>query len=252
MRKALIGYAGVFVLAFLLFLLAGLPTAVVLEHVVLPEGLRVSNPRGSVWSGQATLADRHGPLGDIDWRLDILPLLVGRLGAELHFHGPLGEARGHLLLDNPVLELRDLELSLDVLAITSRPPAWFPTRGRLLGTIEQARLDTNGLQQLDGQLSLQQAGLTFPKELALGDFVIDLVTEQGSIIGDITSSDRPLRAGGQVRITQGSRYQLDLTLRPHSTADPALEDALALAGRPTADGSVSLTRRGDLRQWLTN
>jgi len=252
MRRLIITYVGAFLLALLLFLLAGLPAGVMLERVALPEGLDVSHPRGSVWSGQATLADRHGPLGDIDWRLDILPLLVGRLGADLHFHGPLGEARGHLLLDEPALEIQDLELSLDALAITSRPPAWFPTRGRLLGTIKQARLDTNGLQQLDGQLSLQQTGLTFPMELALGDFIVDFATANNTVTGTITSSDKPLSARGQVQITQGSRYQLNLTLRPDGAADPTLKDALALAGRPAADGSVSLTQRGDLRQWLTN
>jgi len=252
MRKALIGYASVFLLAFLLFLVAGLPASVVLERVALPEGLEVSNPRGSAWSGQATLADRHGPLGNIDWRLDILPLLLGRLGADLHFDGPLGEARGHVRVDSPAITIRNLDLSLDILAITSRPPALFPTRGSLVGRIGEARVDADGIARLEGQLSLQQTGLTFPMELALGDFMVDFATANNTITGTISSSEKPLSARGQVRITQGSRYQLNLTLRPDSEADPALKDALALAGRPAADGSVSLTQRGDLRRWLGN
>ena len=252
MKRTLIGYASVFLLAFLVFLVAGLPASVALERVTLPQGLEVGHADGSIWAGQATLADAHGPLGTVDWRLDVFPLLLGRVGADLRFDGPLGQGRGHVRLDEAAVDIEDLELSLDVLAVTSRPPALFPTRGQLVGTIAAARLGGAGITRLDGQLSLQQTGLTFPMELALGDFMVDFNTSNDVITGTITSSEEPLSARGQVRVVDGMRYQLNLTLRPDAQADPALRDALALAGRPAADGSVTLVQRGNLSRWLGN
>lgn len=250
--KTVAGYAGLFLLAYLLFLLAGLPAQLAIERIDIPEGLKLTNPQGSAWSGQAALSDSRGPLGDVRWQLDILPLLIGRLGANMQFDGPLGKARAHVWVNESELDISELDLTLDVLAITSRPPGLAPTRGQLTGRIDHAHADATGITLVEGQLRLQQAALTFPGELELGDFTVDFTTTGKIVTGTITSSEEPLSARGQFRLTQGSRYQLNVTLRPHPDADPALVNALRLAGRPATDGSITLVQRGELQRWIGN
>lgn len=250
MRKPVLAYAAFFLVAWLIFLGMQLPAAFALRFVQLPAGMSIDEPAGTVWSGQASIADRGGALGRVRWDLHALALLTGSLSADLRFDGPAGELQGRLSLSGGEIGVEGLALSLDVLEITSRPPALFPVRGRLVGTIQRARLAQSGITALEGELRLEGTGITFPLELSLGDFALDLATDGEVIRGDIGSGDAPLRAQGHLTISNGSQYQLNLTLTPAPGADPALRDALRLAGRARGDGSVTLVRRGDLRQWL--
>ena len=250
MKKRLIGYAAFYLIALAVFVVAGLPASWVVSRAELPPQITLRDVQGTLWTGSAALADQHGPLGRLDWDLDAWPLLTGTVAGHVHLHGPLGEIQGQIAIEGQQLELSETTLALDLYAITSRPPALFPLRGEVIGTIDYALADMSGLKALEGPLSVQQAGATFPMELALGTYMVEFKTEGEVITGTITSSEKPLSASGRVTLQQGSRYQLNLTLRPDASADPALRDMVAMAGRARPDGSVTLVQRGDLRRWL--
>jgi len=250
MKRRIIGYTAFYLIALVVFAVAQVPASWVVSRAELPPEVTLSDVRGTLWTGSADLSDRHGPLGQLDWDLDAWPLLTGTVAGHVHLHGPLGEIQGNIAIEEQQLQVSETTLALDLYAITSRPPALFPLRGEVIGTIDYALADMSGLKALKGPLSVQQAGSTFPMELALGTYMVDFTTENEVITGTITSSEKPLSASGRVTLQRGSRYQLNLTLRPDETADPALRDMVAMAGRARPDGSVTLVQRGDLRRWL--
>lgn len=251
MRSALVGYTAFFLVIVVAFLVAGIPAELALRQAPVPESLEPSDTRGTVWAGSSRLSDSNGSLGTVHWSLKPLPLLLGRVVGDIRLSGVLGDVSGRVALRDDRLHLSDVDLSLDMHAITSRSPSMLPIRGQLAGSIERASLGTAGINALDGRLSLRQAGTTFPVALALGDFSADISTRDQTITAIITSSEHPLFVSGEISLRDGDRYEATLLLRADDAADPALKDGLGLVGRPQADGSVRLTRRGSLQQWWT-
>ena len=90
----LLGIAGA---AFVLFLITGVPASLITK--LAPAELQVSNPQGSLWSGQAS-AIRFGnvSLGRTSWKLQPLRLLLGSLAGEIDATLPGGFARGNFSL----------------------------------------------------------------------------------------------------------------------------------------------------------
>lgn len=212
-------------------------------------GLRLEGVHGLVWNGGAReLLGLDGrSLGQMQWRLS-RALLWGRLDLQLDFSGRGLTASGHLERDGegrPVWT--DVSLRADLAAWAARLDSSLGTpRGTLSMQLQRAVLQANWPVELDGRVRWRDASMrTRAQTVVLGDFGMDLRGSNGVLTGQLRDQNNgPLRAQGQWQASPLG-WRLDLLLQPRTT-DPALRHWLARLGRPDADGTLELHRRGGL------
>jgi general secretion pathway protein N len=212
-------------------------------------GWRLEGVHGRVWEGRAEqlLGPDGRPLGAVHWQLS-RRALWGRLDLQVQFDGPLLTAHGILQRDvqgRPVWS--DVALRSDLAAWSPRlDSALGAPRGTLTATLQRAVLQGNWPVDLEGQVHWREAVmLTQGQTIALGDFDMELHGANGVLRGELRDRGQgPLHAHGQWQASPLG-WRLDLLLQPRSD-DRALHQWLARLGRPAADGSVHLQRRGGL------
>jgi general secretion pathway protein N len=212
-------------------------------------GLELDGVHGLVWDGAANqLRGPDGrPLGAVRWRLS-RSALWGRLDLRLQFDGPRLTARGHLQRDvrgRPVWNDVTLHSDLATWAPRLDTPLGTP-QGTLTATLPRAVLQANWPIELEGRARWRDAAMqTHAQPVALGDFEMALEGADGVLQGELHDLGQgPLHVEGRWQASPLG-WRLDLLLQPR-TADPALRQWLARLGRPAADGTVHLHRRGGL------
>lgn len=212
-------------------------------------GLALGGVHGSIWNGTADrVAGPDGrPLGALRWQLS-RRALWGTLDLRVAFDGPGLVASGHLRRDaqgRPVWT--DVSLRGDLAAWTlPMDPSLGVPRGRLTATMARVVLQGSWPVALAGRLQWGDARMeTGAGSVALGDLDMALAGTHGVLEGRLHDrGDGPLQVAGQWQASPLG-WRLDLRLHPRS-ADPELHQWLARLGRPAADGSVHLHRRGGL------
>lgn len=212
-------------------------------------GVVLGQVHGLLWQGAAQ--DVRGadgqPLGRLRWQL-ARSALWGRLDLQLACEGDGLTARGRLRRDAQGRPLwSDVHLQMDVsrLGARSATPFGLPL-GTVSATIDRAVLQANWPMELAGRVRWQDAAMqTRTDRVALGTLVMDVDGSQGVMHGRLHDDGRgALQLQGDWQASPLG-WRLDLLLRPRST-DPALRHWIARIGRPAADGSVQLHRRGGL------
>ncbi|TRX57891.1 type II secretion system protein N [Thalassomonas sp. M1454] len=92
----------IFVLVYLIFVIAIAPANKILAKFDLPKGLEIRNISGSIWSGEAKLISyQQVSINDVEWSLSPLSLLLFNPSVDLTFGGSLQPGpRGSLELSN--------------------------------------------------------------------------------------------------------------------------------------------------------
>lgn len=243
-------------LAFLLFLVAGLPARVALRWLV-PASVQVSDLSGTLWRGSMATAVA-GPvrLGPLSWELSPLPLLAGRIHAGIHGQIGTGQARGTIDLrgggrfacsgcsyEGPAAGLRSLvpslrglsgQLRLDITRIEVRD-RW-PTHAI-------ATLDWNGVQ-LRTAAAPALAGL--PTINLKASIAADPVPADGRIEALLQDGGGPLQLAGQVAFSPPGNYQVNARIKARPDVPAQLASALATLGPPGPDGSIDIGMSGSL------
>lgn len=250
MKRSRVTWLAAAILLFAVLLVLFLPARWVTPFVQSRlHGLRLEGVQGLVWDGVAgQLRGPDGrPLGTVCWQLS-RRALWGRLDLQLQFDGPLLTARGHLrrdVLGRPVWS--DVALRSDLAAWSPRLDTSLGTpRGTLTATLRRAVLQANWPVELEGKAQWRDAVMQMPTQaVALGDVEMAMHGANGVLHGELHDQGQgPLYVEGQWQASPLG-WRLDLLLRPR-TGDPALRHWLARLGRPGADGSVHLQRRGGL------
>lgn len=190
-------------------------------------GLAAREVEGSLWSGRLREA-QFGPvlLGDVDARLNVLPLFLGRARLSLHRDADAGGA-----FDGAVLVTRH---SFGLEDVTGQLQA----RG-MFGPLPVATLDLTGVsvrfegeqcESAEGQvragLSGEAAGLTLPSGLSG-----TLRCQAGAVVLPLAGQS------GQEQVTisieASGRWRADIVLR---ATDPAMIQRLTAAGFTAGQG----------------
>lgn len=233
-----VGRSVFFLCALLFALVALLPLRLVLGWLALDAyGLSAREVGGSVWFGRLAEA-RVGdaPLGELDARLNVLPLLTGRARIDLDragnarhaFEGAVSITRHSLGFDDVTarVPLGQRLAPLPVVALDLRDVS---VRFR-----DGLCVNANGL--VKAQIEGAVAGISLPGGLAGnarcngGALFLPLASQSG--MESLALSIRP----------EGS-FRADLTIRPTAAAT---RDALLAAGFTPAAGGYSLSLEGTM------
>ncbi len=231
---------------FLLVLLVRLPAAQLGR--LLPPGLALETPEGTVWNGRAALLVNEVSVGRLAWRLRPSALFQFMLRFECQWSVPGGDLQGIFEADRSGTRLRDLqgEMPIEGIAIWLGAPGW---AGRTEFELAEMSLGRDGRATGTGELRLLDLTGNFGGPLRLGDFrwrpeSPGRADETGTWSGFVEDTGNgPLHLRSILEFDAGGRYRLagDLAVSPVASDSEAarLDRLLQALGAPDAEGRYS-------------
>ncbi len=242
------------------YVLIGLPLYAILligtapAHLAsryLPATVYYQQLEGSVWRGMAAnvMVDKLA-LGDVRWRTNPLPLLWGRVSLKLATQRPELQGKARVSLrKNQGVTIKGLQLRGDITALSPYLEAYTVNlSGTLSADIDTLDVGEDGIQDIAGTILLNQARLTAPLTLALGDVKAELDHPQEKAELQLSNSGGDLLLKGKIDLDKGWQYQTNLRLEPTARTPADVRNGLQLLGRVDRRGGVTLKQRGRLKR----
>ncbi len=220
--------------------------------------LQLAGVSGTLWKGRVQRLTLPPVQADnLSWTFAPKKLLSGYLAADMK-----AELQSSVLATGECgvsmfakLECSPLQLDMDAANIQKLTPAAqnLPVglTGNLQAKLESISWDRVGVPVADGQVSWEQGAVNQPIKLNLGGqylarFKPGDQADQALNIALQSDDKTMLILDGKVNIEKSGDFQLDVFLKPASSADPSMGDALAFMGATQADGSLKIVRKGKL------
>jgi general secretion pathway protein N len=236
--------------AFLLLALFTLPAKAVLSFFQ-PQGVTIGGVSGTLWNGRAQ-AVRSGALhvGSVEWKLDILRLFTGKLGADVKVTRTDGFAQGSIAAaPGGRITLRGFNASLPVSAL---PPN--VVRGGWTGTLNlklsQLALEDSWPVAATGTVEVTDLVGPANRPAALGNYKVVFPAEGGgtadALTGTLTDSGGPLAVNGTVQLNKNQSYLVSglIATRPGAPSD--MTRTLEILGEPDTEGRRQFAIEGSM------
>ena len=216
-------------------------------HALGPVAL--SGVRGTAWDGHADGVSVFGrDLGELDWHARKLPLLGGRLVADLRIKGADVDAAGEMTrAANGAIVAHDLRFSIPAQLLA---PALDMQRLSLLGTIngtlESATLTGALLSDVKGNARWSEAGVSGDAEARFSDILVDFASQPDTgVVGKVHDDGRGnLAVDGSFKILFNT-FDAEATLHARNN-DRQVAETLRYVGQPQPDGSSKFTVHGSM------
>ena len=187
-------------------------------------------------------------LGTLSWRFDWLALVTASYGYHFEIVDSDRSLEGRLDARFGRLYLRDLKGHIPLAALDR----WLPLpphslSGNLAVDLKALELKDSRLTAAEGDVSLENANLTWPAAFALGSFRADISDAgNGGITARIADSVSPLELHSDLTLDRDGHYHLAGTLAAHNPGDAGSQKLLAYMGSPDATGHYPFDFSG---QW---
>lgn len=241
-RNSLLGFVVLFVVTTFVTLVARFPLSLALLIANAP--LQAERVSGTIWNGQIQNAWVSGyPVGNVSVSASALPLLMGRLAADVDVRGRLVQGGGKVSMGRRTIDLSDATFAiyLDELGVVSAFGT--PIVGRVDAQV--ARLSLTDLKCRRADVSLVTDALA----RAVAPYGIDGMMLQGdgeceddAFVLPLSGESQDGRADINIQIAP-TGYMTELTLTP---TNPAIGRVLVDAGFQQRGGAYSLIERGEL------
>ena len=221
--------------AFTGILIARLPA----EWVVPREraGAVCASIDGSLWNGTCAALSVNGtPIGDVSWRLRVLPLLLGRLAGRISVtRGPANASADLELAFGQRLTARNVvaDVPLDAKLIPGVPANLY---GRAHVDLALAQIRRGIITQLQGRIEARNLEDRSGANTALGSYVVSFPGGSGAPSGKLHDLEGPLALEGTLRLTPQPGFELEGFIAPRSGAAPELVNNIRFLGSPDAAG----------------
>ncbi len=215
--------------------------------------LSLSGISGTLFHGQAaaiTLQQRP-LLSNLNWSLQPLQLLLGRLAFQLNTNPAGGDA---LLLDGRVaaglggIRVNELKLNGGVRTLASAiGQSFVPVNGQAALNLEHLRLRDHWPTDAAGELQLMGLAWTLARDpVALGDYAATISRDKDDIVALIRTVGGPLDLNGDARARPDRSYELHLQLKPKPDAPPMVVNLVRSLGQPDAQGYFHIRQNGQM------
>jgi hypothetical protein len=242
-------YIAAGVVVYLLVFIVSFPAEHITNHIERQvEDLSLSGTSGSVFSGQAgQLVYQDFDLGTVRWKFRPWALPLGRIEykVELLQPGNSGQMIIGMSLPGNVYG-RNLEMRLlPDRVINHYSPLPVKTSGEVQLAIESFEAGADSLQDVAGLIDWQNALVTEPFELLLGQVSLRLHSEGSELAGTFENGGI-LGISGDVVLLPGWKYKISMLLNPGGEVDAATLDLLEQAAKLQPDGSYTINTSGQL------
>jgi len=240
----------IFLITYIGFLIATLPTTFVLNQLSLPKNITVSGVSGSIWRTSIAQVNIEGTsVKKVEaelsfWSLFTLTPKLSITFGDSFIAGPEGELE--LVLSADKAEINDLKLLVKANQIAQQLPLPLPmsAQGNVELTLINAEIDLNKNNQciaVDGTASWSKAGVVaLEQNIKLGSLTADINCENGAL-AVIISPKNNLGLTFNAYVRQGGKVSGNGYLKPGAKFPQALNGALPFLGRKDSKGRYRLS-----------
>lgn len=219
-----------------------------------PDEIALAVVDGTIWRGSAAHGAVNGfAFSDLEWRLEPLALLTGKLSVTAETALPTGFASAHVVAAGNRIELSEVSAATSIETFASLFPL-----GDATG---QVRLDFERMEFEDGWPVLaigeaRVADLSVPplfampgvSTVALGNYHARFTGEQApTIVAIVTDEGGPLEVTGSITLSPDRGYAIDTLIRTRPEASQVLRDGIEMFGAtPNDQGQRKVVMSGRL------
>lgn len=237
-------HISIFIVAYLVFMLAGLPASMVLGMVKLPPGTKLGEVSGTAWQGQVTAVQyKQDVFTDVKWDLSPLSLLTGRIGADVKFgkmrdQGGLsgeGFVSSNFAMDN--FSAQDFTLRMPASDLVGRMQMNLPAQlsGRIILKLKDYDQGKPYCEQLTGDVKWLKAQLNMGSNVSLGSLEGDLACKQGEVELKISKAN-PLGLQVTSLIGDNNKFTVKGFVKPDGTMPNEVHQAVKMFGQADSQG----------------
>jgi len=244
------GLGVIFLITYIGFLIATLPTTLVLNQFSLPNKINVSGVTGSVWKtnieqvtiGTTSIQKVKAKLGF--WSLLTLTPQLSITFGDSFIAGPEGEFE--LVLSSEKAEIKDLKLFVKANEIAQQLTLPLPisAQGDVELTVLNAEIDLKEKNQCitaKGAVVWSKAGVVaLEQNIKLGKFNADIDCENGAL-ALILSPKNDLGLTFNAYVREGAQVSGNGFLKPGAKFPEALNDTLPFLGKKDSQGRYRLS-----------
>ena len=253
MKKRIL-IASLFLAAYLIFLLATLPAALVARHLPLPANvanlLKLEGVSGTLWSGQiARLQYASESVNQLRWDLNGWSLLRFAPEVAIRFGDRNGLNGQGIVGWNGSAFGRDLTLNAPAPWLLSRVPMRLPIQitvsGQLQLKVEQFAQGNPWCDNLYGNLYWYGADADTPAgKLVLGDPEIKLTCIDSRLVAELKQGSEAVQVQGKLELQANRQYLFQGTLKPGPDLPEQMKQGLPFLGQPDGQGRFPLRYQG--------
>ena len=235
--------------AFVLFALATLPARVVVKPLA-SRGIIVNGVTGTLWKGTAQVVQTGAiNLGSVEWDMSALPLLTGRVVADVKLTRADGFAQANVTAAaSGRIALSELVASLPLSALprSVAPPGWL---GKL--NVKLASLVISNGWPASAAGTVEVLDLIGPprQPAAMGSYKLTFPEQAPPdvLAGALTDISGPLQIAGTLELKAADRsYVINGLVATRPDASPQLSNSLQFLGPPDAQGRRQVSLAGTM------
>ena len=210
--------------------------------------LSLNGISGSAFSGQAAQVVYQGlDLGPVHWQFRPLALLLGRIEFHIELMHPDNTGQlhaGKTLIGRTYIHDLDIELLPDRL-INHYSPVAVHTSGTLHLVFETFNPGVDYSGEVNGQLEWRDAAILDPMSLVLGQLQLDVVTDDGNLVGRFANGG-DLGISGDLALSAAYAYRVNLLLRQDNNVSSETLDMLEQYTQRQPNGDYHVDLSGQL------
>ena len=238
--------------AFVLFLLVTFPAEYAYKNIqsrIKP--LYLSSINGTLWNGSAGAVQyRSTHLGELIWSLHPHDFIRGHMETDFSLASSELETKGTIGKEIfGTAYAKNIEGYLPAALFGSQIGLKnFTAAGNLHFSMQRMEFSPKGrLESAVGTITWEQAGISSPAQVILGNLNVLVTTEKEGIVFNISDENSPIKVKADLLVCPDGKYELNGKLTPTTAAKEGLSKSLALLGKADKNGVIKIKYAGRLK-----
>ena len=232
--------------ALLLMLILQFP-AITAINSINKNNLKVNGVNGTVWKGSASeISSNEIYLRQTKWKIVPGELLKGNLTFDISTYPFNGQLKFNLILDlMNNLSATNIKGNFpnDILEIIA---PFLGVSSEIVMNIKSLSLNNKGINQLEGQILLNNLVMKGISNRVLGSYKIDLFERNGEIYGSIDDVSGEVDIAATMSLTLSGKYFIDGAVSEKQNTSNQVRTILSFLGAQNENGQRSFRFEGEI------
>ena len=232
--------------ALLLMLILQFP-AITAINSINKNNLKVNGVNGTIWKGSASeISSNEIYLRQTKWKIAPSELLKGNLTFDISTYPFNGQLKFNLILDlMNNLRATDIKGNFpnDILEIIA---PFLGVSSEIDMNIKSLSLNNKGINQLEGQILLNNLVMKGISNSVLGSYKIDLFERNGEIYGSIDDVSGEVDIAATMSLTLSGKYIIDGAVSEKQNTSNQVRTILSFLGTQNENGQRSFRFEGEI------
>ena len=232
--------------ALLLMLILQFP-AITAINSINKNNLKVNGVNGTIWKGSASeISSNEIYLRQTKWKIAPSELLKGNLTFDISTYPFNGQLKFNLILDlMNNLRATDIKGNFpnDILEIIA---PFLGVSSEIDMNIKSLSLNNKGINQLEGQILLNNLVMKGISNSVLGSYKIDLFERNGEIYGSIDDVSGEVDIAATMSLTLSGKYIIDGAVSEKQNTSNQVRTILSFLGAENENGQRSFRFEGEI------